>query len=784
MADDNQIGLEAVFENEQFQRGISEYNSSVSNSSSATESGASTMSAAWEGLSAVGAIAFTAIGVGIAAMTAELYLAVDAAMETEDVLARMEFVVENVGERTGVTSEQVLEMADAISQVVPIDDEVITSAITMGLTFDGVNKDNIQPLIAAAADLATWTGKDLPSTMKTLALAISDPDRAMRLFKEANVTLTDAEMDTLKGFKDVGDTAGATAFILEQLKNKGIIGLGEAMGETAKGKMTIMQTALGNLQEALGGGLLDSLKGVFDKITEFANDPKTIGFLTELGQKIGEVATNVISRLPDIMTTIEGIVTWLSENKPLIVGILAAIGVAMLAFGYTTAAAGIAAMAGLWPVIAVMAVVGAAVALLYRAWTENWGGIQEKVAKAWKQVKPVFDQLKLWLSVNIPKALKVLADIWEKVLLPAIETVITWIVDNVLPLAVELVLWLGENIPKALKTLADFWTKTLLPAIQTVANWIDGTLIPILTVLRDWLATYLTNAITALSALWTNVLLPAITAVYNFINTVLIPIFNSLVTVISGALTVAINILAGIWTNVLLPALTAVWDFIQNSLMPLFEALANLVSAVVGLAVKVLAGLWQNVLLPALSAVWSFIQNSILPIFNTVANVISGVLSSAITTLSNLWNNVLLPAITAVMDALEPLASFLSGVLQRAFEGIRDIIEWVIEKINLLADAINNITLPPWLTPGSPTPFEMGLRGINAELSKLARIALPAIRVQMDVLGVVRDVAGVGSRSMTGSVSSSSQRTSNYLYGANFNIPGPSGFIETLQGLG
>jgi len=78
---DNTIGLEAIFENEQFQQGIAEYNSSVKDASSNTESGAGTMSAAWEGLSAVGAIAFTAIGAGIAALTAELYLAVDAAMD-------------------------------------------------------------------------------------------------------------------------------------------------------------------------------------------------------------------------------------------------------------------------------------------------------------------------------------------------------------------------------------------------------------------------------------------------------------------------------------------------------------------------------------------------------------------------------------------------------------------------------------------------------------------------------------------------------------------------------
>lgn len=735
MADTNKIGLEAIFENEDFQKGISDYNKSISDASSNTVSSGDSMSAVWMGLSAVGEIAFSALVAGIAAFTAELGFAAAAAMDTEEVLARMEFVVGNVGERTGVASEDVLRMADALSKVVPIDDEVITSAITMGLTFDGVTKDNIEPLIAAAADLATWTGKDLPNTMKSLALAISDPDKAMRLFRDANVTLTDAEKKQLDQLKKVGDTAGTTTFILDKLKEKGIIGLGEAMGNTAKGKMTLMQTALGNMQEALGGGLLTSLSSVFDKITEFASDPKTISFLTELGNKIGEMASRVINSLPSIMSAIEGIVEWLSNNKPLIVGILAAIGVAMLAFGYTAAAAGIAAVAGLWPIIAVMAIVGVAVALLYKAWTENWGGVQEKVKKAWSQMKPVFDKLSEWLKINLPKAIKTLSDFWTNTLLPAIKEVFGWLVDNVLPVLVKLVLWLGDNVPKAIKTLSDFWKNTLLPAIKDV---------------------------------------------YNFIANTLIPGFQNVITVISGAFSTALKTLSAIWTGVLLPAITAVYNFINTYIVPIFNAVANLANAVLGLAIRVLAGLWQNVLQPALSAVWNFLSANIIPIFNTVSGVANGVLGTAISALAAIWNNVLKPALSAVWDIMRPFATFLSGTLHNAFAGIRDIVQWVADRINELSDAINNLQLPDWLTPGSPTPFEMGLRGINNELDRLTKASLPTLKFQ---LGALRDVTSGSSQPISNSVSNSSNRTNNYLYGTQVNLANSSGLIETLQGL-
>lgn len=752
MVADNLIGLEAIFDDKDFQSGIDSYNRSVSNADENTINASNSMSDAWSGLVAVGQVAFTAIAAGVAAMTAELYLAVDAAMESETVLARMEFVVASVGERTGVTADDVNALADSLSKVVPIDDEVIVQAITMGLTFDGVNKDNIQPLLAAAADLATFTGKDLPSTMKELALAISDPDRAMRLLKDANITLTDAEMKTLKGFKDVGDTAGATTFLLEELKNKGITGLGEAMGDTAAGKMTIMQTALGNLQETLGMGIIDSFADLFERITDFANDPSVVAWVDELGDRIGNLASGILSKLPSMIEGLNGVVDWFKNNKPIVIGILAAIGAGMAAFAITSAASAITVAASFAPVIAVLAVIGAVVALFVKAWQEDWGGVQGKVADAWAQIKPVFEKLQAWMKVNLPKALKGLSAFWENVLLPAIKTVFNWIVDNVLPILVKLVLWLGDNVPKAIQATSNFFTNTLLPALKTASDWIKNTLIPVLTQMRDWFQTHIVNGI------------------------------KTLIDIVKGALTTALNGLSAIWNNVLLPAITAVYNFINNNIMPIFRALANLVDAVLNLALRVLAGIWSNILLPAIQGVYTFIGN-IIAAFNNVVTVVKGPLGAALESLSKMWGTVK-EGIQTLWDKLEPFRAFLAGALLTAFNGIKSAVHDVVTWIQNLADGINNLTLPDWLTPGSPTPFEIGLVGINEQLKKLASGSLPAIRQQMEVMATVREVPGLNAQGAGGNtVNNSSQSSRTIIYGASFNIPSANGFIETLQGL-
>jgi len=58
-----------------------------------------------------------------------------------------------------------------------------------------------------------------------------------------------------------------------------------------------------------------------------------------------------------------------------------------------------------------------------------------------------------------------------------------------------------------------------------------------------------------------------------------------------------------------------------------------------------------------------------------------------------------------------------------ALKTLRDAIGWVIDKWNKMKqaaqDAINAI--PPWLRPGSPTPFELGLRGIGDAMGDVNR---------------------------------------------------------------
>ena len=101
------------------------------------------------------------------------------------------------------------------------------------------------------------------------------------------------------------------------------------------------------------------------------------------------------------------------------------------------------------------------------------------------------------------------------------------------------------------------------------------------------------------------------------------------------------------------------------------------------------------------------------------------------TTLTDFWENSVKPAFVEIKQwlsvnipkAIETARDFL-GKLKIAFNDIKNAIKWVIDKIKEFSDKIKNIKIPDWLTPGSPTPLELGLLGIADAMHKLNTLEL------------------------------------------------------------
>jgi len=93
--------------------------------------------------------------------------------------------------------------------------------------------------------------------------------------------------------------------------------------------------------------------------------------------------------------------------------------------------------------------------------------------------------------------------------------------------------------------------------------------------------------------------------------------------------------------------------------------------------------------------------------------------------------------ITLVADVLRGFATTMGHVAD-AVRTVADAIRWVVDKFNDMKDAARDAinAIPGWLIPGSPTPFEIGLRGIGDALGD----------VNLDVMGAPAMATAGGGR--------------------------------------
>jgi len=262
--------------------------------------------------------------------------------------------------------------------------------------------------------------------------------------------------------------------------------------------------------------------------------------------------------------------------------------------------------------------------------------------------------------------------------------------------------------------------------------------------------------------------------------TALLPALNALLPIIAGLaqtygpMLIAWAVQAGTWLGQNLPvaiaALQAWWPqvqaslaqvsaFVTGSVIPAVQQLASWFTTSVVPAVQQVASWFQTVLFPALQQVWAFVQNNQLPLFMALADLLKTTLTVAVTALAGIWQNVLLPALqkagawisTTFGPILDTFVGWLGKVTGGA-EGISSAFEKVIGWVQNLTAKLGDIKLPEWMTPGSPTPWELGLRGIADALNEVSGAQLPQLGAGMGGLPTPA-LAGAGAMAGGGGIS-------------------------------
>lgn len=618
----------------------------------------------------------------------------------------------------------------------------------------GVNLTEAQVQAKALEMGLAGTAKELTPAMKVqarYALILGQTTTAQGDFARTSDGLANTQRILSATFKDISADIGTTFLPL-------VLGVAQAVQPLVKALMPKLQeilTALKPIITDIGNSIgifMDQLMVTGDPIQALSD--ALVNF-PDIKAKFDEIVAGIQTFLASIQPVIDQVMAWIGENVKL-QDVLIAIGVAIAAVVLPAIWSVIATAA---PIIAAFVAIVAVAALLRQAWEENWGGIRDTLTAFWEGTAlPALTALWAWLSVNVPAAIQTVSNFWTNVMVPALTEVWKFISTKILPIYATLFTWQANNLTSAIKTLANFWTYTLLPALNVIWAFIQNNILPILTVLWDWLAVNVPAAIQTLTDFWNNVLMPALNAVWSFINTYIIPLLEALANVYLALVSKAVEALAGFWQNVLLPALTIVWEFVQSSLIPLLDALANVWLALVKQAVSALKHAWEN-LQPAIAAVSDFIEQNVIPILEGLWDFISSTLGPVLETLANVW---------------------LAGI-KTAFDGIVRAIQIAIDWLKKLADAINGLKIPDPINPGSPTPFEVGLRGIAAA----AALAEGNLRGMMEMSGGLTGMTAVNWGVNGESSGYSGGGTQVIVYGLTLNgVQNARGLLDELAAMG
>jgi len=290
---------------------------------------------------------------------------------------------------------------------------------------------------------------------------------------------------------------------------------------------------------------------------------------------------------------------------------------------------------------------------------------------------------------NLPKLFRAIGFSPETVF--SIMKVVTWIQDNLIPALQTFGTWVSTNWPTISQFLTGF---AIALGVLLVIGAVVGAVLAIINAPIILIA----GAIALLYVAW----MQNWGGIRDFLLGVWAAIQPTLQTVwtwLATNIPLAVQTLANFWSTVLLPAIMQVWTFLQTSVIPLFMSIANLIGTVLNLALTAAAGLWQNVLLPAIMAVVNFLRPILGPVFGALAD---------------LWENRIAPALSPVAGMI----GAITGAFTRLGPWIQKAIKWIDE----LVKKIEKLKLPKWLTPGSPTPLELGLRGITDSLKDTDRV--------------------------------------------------------------
>jgi len=761
MATTPTIGLEAVLDMKGFSKNADDYSKQVGGMTGQTEKSAGAMGKAFSTIGKV-AVVGTAAAIGALAAVggAVIKLAAD---------ARQIPLVSSAFEKLGGSIERMREGSAGM-----ITDVELMKAFNSAAAL--VSKDFAERLPDAMGILrkvAAATGEDMGYLLDSLVKGVGRVSPAILDNLKVQVTLTEAAEEWAKSQGDsaksvinnadkIGELSGKIEMaeaqyrkMNEQLQagNKNWTETDVALKQLQLQKkaedIAAMKNQVSGLSAANGTLVLDT-EALIESMTKEQQQQAimdlTMKKLNETYGDTDDVIGSAMQQQAAFKTTITNLKNEIGVAfLPVYNTMLGALG--SLAEKYGPMVLGWAQEFGSWMTTKLVPAIGSVIGFISDlaseisgliSWTIEQGGNLEMVLRNLlslgleklgldeSQIEAVFDvinrlqgaieEVVRWFSEQLIPAIQTTSVWLGETLAPTIEAVGTWITTSLVPALTAAWEWLGVKIPEA---------------VQAAGEWITSSLVPALIDIWEWLGVKVPEAVQTVSAWITDTLIPALRNTWEFVQTNVIPILSGLATTV-GTLLVGAFIA---WATTAIPAAIAALVTFATVTIPaavagaiaLVTAMGPIivVAAAVGVAVGLLVAAWMNDWGGVRTFMTDLWNNTLSPIFETIKSWFEVKIPAAIKTVSGFWENTLLPPIQAV-------GAFISDKLIPTFQAIGD---WLSTKVPAAINATSNA----WAS--FIAPIQTATAWINTNLVPL----LKAIgEVYLAVMGLaLQAVAGL-----------------------------------------
>lgn len=361
-------------------------------------------------------------------------------------------------------------------------------------------------------------------------------------------------------------------------------------------------------------------------------------------------------------------------------------------------------------------------------WQRAWEGIKTFFSAIWDAIKNIVSAVWSAIKAIISTALGVISSVISAVLntiktifstiWEAIKTLINTVwnaIKSIISTTINTISTIISTVLNAIKTTFSTIFESIKNTVTTIFNAIKTFITTTINTISTTLSTVLNIIKTTFSTILENIK-NTVTTVFNaikaFITTTINTISTTLSTVLNAIKTTFSTILESIKNTV-----TTVFNAIKSTITTIINAVSTTISTVLN-SIKTTFSTILNSIKTTVNTIFNAIKSTITTIMGTIQSGISTALSSIKTTWSNMWESMK----TTVINIFNGIWSSIKGVINSIIGGIEKMANGVINGINGMIRALNNLSfdVPDWV-PG------IGGKTFGFNISTIGNISIPRL---------------------------------------------------------